>query len=515
MKNNKIKIMFFIFALTLVFNNIGLVAKAEENDETDELSNITTVALGDTIAQAFPDPNMAQAVAHMVSGSNVNAIITQTMIDSTTVLNLWSGNIDSIEGIEIFSNLQKLDISTNNLTTLPDSIASLTSLRILDFTKNKFTVFPEILCSMPNITNLIFWNNQISTVPESIGNMSGLKSLNFAFNKITTLPKRIGDLSNLETLSLWSTSIQTLPESITKLSNLKNFFLYNTQLISLSQSQFDYIASVASYVYGQRYNQTLSSKGTINCDYSFDGLPAYEQFPNYGVAFTFTLKSPDGTTLIITPTITNGLVTIDRSLLTQEGDYVLTANGTGGILEPVLYTHSFSIEEGVIDYMSAVADGNANTVTSSKITITLSKDIIGLNKDNICLSNNKVKVTNLSSLNNGVYELSIAGIWDEGTLVDVSFVKGQSGGTSSLDTIIITPDVQTVVLHKAKKNIGVITPNKPEKPEINTNGSTKTSGKNSNAIPQTSYSNSSSTMIFLVGLLISSGYLLIRKKIYK
>lgn len=74
---------------------------------------------------------MAQSVAYAVSGGNINAPITQAMVDATTVLNLWSGNIDNIEGIDIFTELRALDISTNNLTTLPNSLAQMTSLQSL------------------------------------------------------------------------------------------------------------------------------------------------------------------------------------------------------------------------------------------------------------------------------------------------------------------------------------------------------------------------------------------------
>lgn len=435
---------------------------ATEQNDPDIMDNVPIQrALNDTIADQFPDPNMAQSVAYAVSGGNINAPITQTMIDATTVLNLWSSNIESIEGIEIFTELKTLDISTNNLTTLPDSMAQMTKLRGLEFNKNKFTVFPEVLCSLPNLTFISFWNNQIAVVPESISNITSLKSLNFAFNKITTLPDSIGDLSNLTTLSLWSTQIHKLPESITKLSNLSGFYLYNAQLYDLSQSQYDFLSATGSYIYSQWYTEELKAKGASNTDYTFSALPAYEQYPNYGVVFTFTLKAPDGSTTTITPTIANGSISIDGSLLTQEGDYVLTSIGAGGVLSPVRYTHNFSIGEESLDYTNAEADGVVDKQTSTKITVTLSKapDCGDLDLDcvelfSITRAFTTINKESITPLGNGVYELAISGLWDEGTLIDVTLAKSN---------VAFSQNTHRVALHKEKAGTNVV----PPKEDIN------------------------------------------------
>ena len=67
-------------------------------------NNSVEAAVGDTIAQTFPDPNMAQAVANNVSGGDVNAVLT---------------------------NLDFLYLNDNHLTSIPAEIGNLTGLNWL------------------------------------------------------------------------------------------------------------------------------------------------------------------------------------------------------------------------------------------------------------------------------------------------------------------------------------------------------------------------------------------------
>jgi uncharacterized repeat protein (TIGR02543 family) len=112
--------------------------------------------------------------------------------------------------------------------------------------------------------------------------------------------------------------------------------------------------------------------------------------------------------------------------------------GTGGSSE------FYVLANRNVDYVSAVADGTANTVRSTKLTLTFSEDIAGLALGDITLtpagaaSVTMGLLTYIGQDGSGIYELAISGTWDEGDTVAAAVAK--SGFT-------ITPTTQSATLH--------------------------------------------------------------------
>ncbi|MDJ0735785.1 MAG: COR domain-containing protein [Nostocaceae cyanobacterium] len=73
-------------------------------------------------------------------------------------------------------------------------------------------------------------SNQLKKLPESITQLSNLTMLSLAFNQLITIPESLTKLSNLTILDLSSNKFKTLPEFITKLSNLTVLHLSNNPL---------------------------------------------------------------------------------------------------------------------------------------------------------------------------------------------------------------------------------------------------------------------------------------------
>jgi len=79
-------------------------------------------------------------------------------------------------------------------------------------------------------TSLDLSGNELTTLPESLGRLSQLTYLDLSGNELTTLPKSLGQLSQLTSLDLSRNELTTLPESLGKLTQLTSLDLLNNPL---------------------------------------------------------------------------------------------------------------------------------------------------------------------------------------------------------------------------------------------------------------------------------------------
>ncbi len=90
------------------------------------------------------------------------------------------------EFFEQISHVTKLDLSFNQLESIPDSISKLTNLQDLNLESNQFRFLPESIGSLTNLKNLNLSFNNLTFLPESIGSLTNLHTLNLSFNKNLT-----------------------------------------------------------------------------------------------------------------------------------------------------------------------------------------------------------------------------------------------------------------------------------------------------------------------------------------
>ncbi|MBC7694658.1 MAG: protein kinase [Burkholderiales bacterium] len=147
--------------------------------------------------------------------------------------------------IELFSiseSIELLDLSRNQLSTLPAEFGKFSKLKIAFFSDNLFIEYPEVLAECPmlemvgfksnqiiqisekalskNIRWLILTNNKIEQLPASIGNCNRLQKVALAGNRLTELPKEMAECHNLELLRISANQIQKLPEWLMSLPKL-------------------------------------------------------------------------------------------------------------------------------------------------------------------------------------------------------------------------------------------------------------------------------------------------------
>jgi Leucine-rich repeat (LRR) protein len=140
-----------------------------------------------------------------------------------TELNLSYKQLTAIpEEIKYLTNLQKLYLCNNEITTIPKHIFDpLINLHKLSFSCNKITSIPEhAFDNLINLHTLSFWGNQITTIPEHLfDNLISLFDLSFFKNKITTIPISILRCQWLAILDFGSNPIEHIDVRIQRFIN--------------------------------------------------------------------------------------------------------------------------------------------------------------------------------------------------------------------------------------------------------------------------------------------------------
>ena len=136
--------------------------------------------------------------------------------------------IQSIEGIENFKNLTRLDCTNNQISDLTP-LAGLSNLTQLNLSNNKISDLTP-LTRLPNLTTLNLYGNQISDLT-LLASLNNLIDLYLGYNQISDL-KPLASLNNLIGLDLDNNQISDLTP-LAGLSNLTQLSLDNNQISDL------------------------------------------------------------------------------------------------------------------------------------------------------------------------------------------------------------------------------------------------------------------------------------------
>ena len=125
-----------------------------------------------------------------------------------------------IEILSLADSLEILDLSNNQLKTLPEEIKQLTKLKILFASNNLFEVLPECLGQCENLEMIGFKANKIKEVP-ALSLPAKLRWLILTDNLIKRLPDSLGERPRMQKLALAGNQLSELPANLAQLSNLE------------------------------------------------------------------------------------------------------------------------------------------------------------------------------------------------------------------------------------------------------------------------------------------------------
>jgi hypothetical protein len=133
-----------------------------------------------------------------------------------------SENLSSfpLEILSLADSLEILDLSNNQLTSLPNAFAKLTKLKIIFASNNRFITLPEVLGQCDNLEMVGFKSNQINKVPAKSLPLK-LRWLILTDNRIEILPDSLGERPRLQKLALAGNNLKSLPSTLAQSMNLE------------------------------------------------------------------------------------------------------------------------------------------------------------------------------------------------------------------------------------------------------------------------------------------------------
>ncbi|MFN6944610.1 MAG: leucine-rich repeat domain-containing protein [Cytophagaceae bacterium] len=168
----------------------------------------------------------------------------------TGSFNGYNQGFSNVEGIQYFTNLERLYLTDNNLTSVPD-LSGLSSLRVLNLSTNQLTTLPAIntmtnlrefyayenmLTQLPDFSQnsllrfIAVYDNQLTSLPD-LSNLSSLIGLEVGNNRLTSFPE-LNNLTSLRLLYFWNNEISELPP-LNNLLELREIYASSNQLYLL------------------------------------------------------------------------------------------------------------------------------------------------------------------------------------------------------------------------------------------------------------------------------------------
>ncbi|HZY81017.1 MAG TPA: leucine-rich repeat domain-containing protein [Cyclobacteriaceae bacterium] len=152
------------------------------------------------------------------------------------ILNLSRNNMTSFDEVKMPKGIARIDLSVNNLTTVPSWMGKLQSLNSLSFSNNRIERVEPGIEKIKGLEELSFYRNNLSEIPSHLYSMTSLKVVDLYYNRIPKVSPEIAHWKNVEILYLSNNALYSIPEEIGQLTKLRELYLHHNRLSNLPVS---------------------------------------------------------------------------------------------------------------------------------------------------------------------------------------------------------------------------------------------------------------------------------------
>ena len=141
-------------------------------------------------------------------------------------LNLGYNDIEQIPPfIAGMTSLEHINLELNNLYSIPD-LSRLTSLKVLNVSSNELEVLPDSICNLTAMQELYVSRNKLSKLPDELGKLEKLHVLDIGNNSLRSMPP----IRTLKELRIFDASVnlfESIPDEIFEMDSLTRLSLLN------------------------------------------------------------------------------------------------------------------------------------------------------------------------------------------------------------------------------------------------------------------------------------------------
>jgi len=155
----------------------------------------------------------------------------QSVLDGNKELEVaYKGLVEIPVEISGLEHLRRIYVYGNQLTNFPWEISQ---LQILNISSNELIELPPKIEELKNLKYLLIGNNQLTKLPPEIGKLKNLKELDVNRNHLRELPPEISELKILKRLDVGHNHLTELSLEIIQLEKLQELNVSNNQLLVL------------------------------------------------------------------------------------------------------------------------------------------------------------------------------------------------------------------------------------------------------------------------------------------
>ena len=167
--------------------------------------------------------------------------------DSLRSLILVSSGLTKIT-LEGLRSLELLDLSYNDIETVPEALGSCSQLRSIRLSHNKLKQLPREIGKLQKLSVLEVSNNNLRVLTSRIVLCKQLKVIQVDHNDLQSLPVDIGLLTHLEELVVSTNKLGQLPLSISSLEKLQIIEFHSNPLTNIPRDFPERTTEVREYL---------------------------------------------------------------------------------------------------------------------------------------------------------------------------------------------------------------------------------------------------------------------------